>query len=331
MIVLGVETSCDETAVAIVRDGKEVLGSVVYSQIDIHEKFGGVVPEVASRKHIQKITVVFEKCLKSANIKPSEIDLVAVTTHPGLIGSLLVGVNAAYAFALANNIKCISVNHLTGHIYANYVESDFDFPVMALVVSGGHTELVLMKEHYDFEKLGETFDDAVGEAYDKVGRVMGFNYPAGKPVDEAAHRGKPIYKLPIYENMDDYNFSFSGIKSGVLNFINKCNMKGEVYNVDDLASSFQDSVTSCLVNKTIKACKDFNAKHIIVAGGVAANKGLRERMKQEVDKLEGVKLTFPSFKYCTDNAVMIAVSGYFKELMKKSEAGEEKYNLLEAY
>ena len=294
MIVLGVETSCDETAVAIVRDGKEVISSIVYSQIDIHKEFGGVVPEVASRKHIQKITVVFEEALKKANMTAKDIDLVAVTTHPGLIGSLLVGINAAYAFALANNIKCVAVNHLTGHIYANYIESDFDFPVMALVVSGGHTELVL-----------------------KVGRVMGFKYPAGKPVDDAAHLGKPVYKLPVYENMDDYNFSFSGIKSGVLNFINKCNMKNEKYDVNDLAASFQDSVTSVLVNKTIKACKDYRAKHIIVAGGVAANRGLREKMTDAVSELNEVKLTFPSFKYCTDNAVMIAVSGYFKEITNK--------------
>ena len=317
MIVLGVETSCDETAVAIVRDGKEVISSIVYSQIDIHKEFGGVVPEVASRKHIQKITVVFEEALKKANMTAKDIDLVAVTTHPGLIGSLLVGINAAYAFALANNIKCVAVNHLTGHIYANYIESDFDFPVMALVVSGGHTELVLMKEHYSFEILGQTLDDAIGEAYDKVGRVMGFKYPAGKPVDDAAHLGKPVYKLPVYENMDDYNFSFSGIKSGVLNFINKCNMKNEKYDVNDLAATFKYSVTSVLVNKTIKACKDYHAKHIIVAGGVAANRGLREKMTDAVSKIDGVKLTFPSFKYCTDNAVMIAVSGYFKEITNK--------------
>lgn len=317
MIVLGVETSCDETAVAIVKDGKEVLASVVYSQIDIHEKFGGVVPEVASRKHIQKITVVFEECLRQANLEPKDIDLVGVTTHPGLIGSLLVGVNAAYAFAYAHNIKCVGVDHITGHIYANYIESDFNFPVLALVVSGGHTELVLMKEHYSFEVLGQTMDDAIGEAYDKVGRVMNFNYPAGKAVDDAAHLGNKSYKLNVYENMDDYNFSFSGVKSSVLNLVNKCNMKNEEIIVNDLAASFQDSVTSVLVNKTIKAVKDFNIRHVIVAGGVAANRGLREKMALNIEKLNDVKLTFPSFKYCTDNAVMIAVSAYFKEISNK--------------
>ena len=317
MIVLGVETSCDETAVAIVKDGKEVIANVVYSQIDIFEKFGGVIPEVASRKHIQKITVVFEECLQKANMKPSYIDLVAVTTNPGLIGSLLVGINAAYAFAMAHNIKCVSVNHLTGHIYANYIESDFKFPVLALVVSGGHTELLLMKEHYDFEVLGQTLDDAIGEAYDKVGRVMNFNYPAGKAVDEAAHMGQHTYTLPVYNNKDDYNFSFSGIKSGVLNLVNKCKMKNEEIRINDLAFTFQETVVKVLTDKTIKAALEYNVNHIIVAGGVAANKGLREKLAEEVSKLKGIELTFPSFKYCTDNAAMIDVSGYFKYKLQK--------------
>lgn len=317
MIVLGVETSCDETAVAIVKDGKEVIASVVYSQIDIFEKFGGVIPEVASRKHIQKITVVFDQCLKEANLKPSDIDLVAVTNHPGLIGSLLVGINAAYAFAMAHNIKCVGVDHLTGHIYANYIESDFEFPVLALVVSGGHTELLLMRDHYEFEVLGQTLDDAIGEAYDKVGRVMNFNYPAGKAVDEAAHRGHHTYTLPVYSSKDDYNFSFSGIKSGVLNLVNKCKMKNEDIRIDDLACTFQETVVKVLCDKTIKAAQEYDVKHIIIAGGVAANKGLREKLSEEVQTLKNVKLTFPSFKYCTDNAVMIAVSGYFKNKLNK--------------
>ncbi len=317
MIVMGVETSCDETAVAIVKDGKEVIANVVYSQIDIFEKYGGVIPEVASRKHIQKITVVFEDCLKEANLTPQDIDLVAVTSTPGLIGSLLVGINAAHAFALAHNIKCIDVNHLTGHIYANYIESDFHFPVLALVVSGGHTELLLMKDHYEFEVLGQTLDDAIGEAYDKVGRVMNFNYPAGKLVDEAAHIGKHTYSLPVYNNKEDYNFSFSGIKSGVLNLVNKCKMKNEEIRINDLACTFQETVVDVLVSKTLRSALEFNAKHIIVAGGVAANKGLRERLSEEVEKIPGLRLTFPSFKYCTDNAAMIAVSGYFKYKLNK--------------
>lgn len=312
MIVLGVETSCDETAVSIVVSGKKVLSSVVYSQIDIFKACGGVIPEAASRKHIQKITVVFAECLKEAGIKASAIDLVAVTATPGLIGSLLVGINAAKAFAIANEIKYIEVNHLTGHIYANYLANDFIFPLLALVVSGGHTELILMKKHYDFVKLGETLDDAVGEAYDKVGRVMGFPYPAGKAVDDAAAMGNAIYRLPIYYKKDNYNFSFSGIKSGVLNLVQKAHAEGEEIDVNDLAASFQDAVTKVLVKQTIRAAKEYRVKQIIVAGGVAANRGLRKRMAAAVSLLDGVVLTFPDFKYCTDNAAMIAVSGYFK-------------------
>lgn len=318
MIVLGVETSCDETAVAIVENGKKIISDVIFTQIDIHEKFGGVVPEIASRKHIQKIICVFDEALKNANMKASDIDLIAVTTHPGLIGSLLVGINAAYAFGLANNIKCISVNHLTGHIYANYIESDFEFPLLALVVSGGHTELVLMKDHYDFEVLGQTLDDAVGEAYDKVGRVMGLPYPGGIKVDNLSFLGKPTYKLPlVYLDKNDYNFSFSGLKSAVLNCINKAKMKNEEININDLCASFQESVTQVLVDKTIHAAKNFNVKQIIVAGGVAANKGLRQKLGEAVEKEKQFKLTFPSMRYCTDNAVMIAVSGYFKEKLGK--------------
>lgn len=317
MIVLGVETSCDETAVAIVKDGKEVISSVVYSQIDIHEKYGGVVPEVASRKHVQKITVVFEECFKKANIRPDQIDLVAVTSHPGLIGSLFVGINAAKSFALCYHIPCIEVNHLTGHIYANYIESDFHFPVLALVVSGGHTELVLMKEHYSFEVIGQTLDDAVGEAYDKVGRVMNFPYPAGKAVDDAAHLGKPQYSFPIYAAKEGYNFSFSGIKSAVLNLVNQYHMKNQEVIIPDLACSFQKSVVGVLVDKTMRAVEEFHIQHVIVAGGVAANKGLREELSKRIQEIPGVLLTFPSFQYCTDNAVMIAVSGYFKQKMQQ--------------
>lgn len=323
MIVLGVETSCDETAVAIVKDGKTVLSDAVYSQINIHEKYGGVVPEIASRRHVQKFISVFDEAFKKANLTPKDIDLVAVTTHPGLIGSLLVGTNAARAFALAHNIKCIDVNHLTGHIYANYIESDFEFPLLALVVSGGHTELILMRDHYQFEILGQTLDDAVGEAYDKVGRVMGLPYPGGVRVDNLAFTGKHSYKLPlVYLNKEDYNFSFSGIKSSVLNLINTLNMKNEEVNIPDLACSFQESVVQVLVDKTIKAALDYQVKHIIMAGGVAANKGLRKKMTEEVAKLENVKLTYPSLKYCTDNAVMIAVSGYFKEKLNIQENNE---------
>lgn len=319
MIVLGVETSCDETSVAIVKDGKQVLANVVFSQIAIHEEFGGVVPEVASRHHVGKLTFVFEQALQQAQLNASDIDLVAVTSEPGLIGSLLVGIISAEAFALANNIPIIYVNHLTGHIYANYLESDFYFPIIALVVSGGHTELVLMRDHYDFEILGKTMDDAVGEAYDKVGRVMGLPYPGGKYVDQLALQGTFRYQLPlVYLDKDSYNFSFSGLKSAVINLINQSKMKNEELNLADLAASFQTVATTVLVDKTIQAAQEYNAKHIIVAGGVAANQGLRNLMKEKVSQLPGVVLTFPSFEYCTDNAAMIAVSGYFKYLKNQT-------------
>ena len=297
MIVLGVETSCDETAVSIVRDGKEVLSNVVYSQIAIHSNYGGVVPEIASRHHVLKITYVFEQALKEAKLEAKDIDLVAVTSHPGLIGSLFVGINAAKAFALANDLKYIEVNHITGHIYANYIESDFYFPLLALVVSGGHTELIVMKDHYQYELLGQTLDDAVGEAYDKVGRVFGLPYPAGKPLDDLALTGQPTYELPlVYLDKNGYEFSFSGLKSAVLNVVNKANMKKEEINKANLAASFQNSVVRVLVDKTINAALEYNVKHIVVAGGVAANRGLRKALHEAVKSLNGVKLTFPSMK-----------------------------------
>lgn len=317
MIVLGVESSCDETAVAIVEDGKKVLANVVYTQIDIHKEFGGVIPEVASRHHVKKITYVFEQALKEAGITPNEIDLVAVTVKPGLIGSLLVGINAAKAFALTHHIKYVEVDHIVGHIYANYIEKDFNFPMLALVVSGGHTELLLMKEHYQFELLGETLDDAVGEAYDKVGRVLDLQYPAGAKVDNLSAIGEPTYPLPlVYLDKDSYNFSLSGLKSAVINTVNKCKMKKEEINKANLACSFQTSVVKVLVDKTMKAAKENGVKQIVVAGGVAANKGLRNALQEAVSKEEGLILSFPQMKYCTDNAAMIAVAGYFKYILK---------------
>ena len=218
MLVLGIESSCDETSVSIVEDGRNVLANVTYTQIDIHKVFGGVVPEIASRHHVEKITYVMEAALQEANVTPNDIDVVAVTTHPGLIGSLLVGINAAKIFALAHNKPLVEVNHIHGHIYANHIEGDFKFPMLALVVSGGHTELVLMKDHFCFEKLGQTLDDAVGEAYDKVGRVMNLEYPAGPKLDKLAFEGEPNYKLPlVYMDKDSLDFSLSGLKSAVLN------------------------------------------------------------------------------------------------------------------
>ncbi len=315
MLVLGVESSCDETSVSVVRDGKDVLSNVVLSQIDVHKVFGGVVPEVASRHHVYNVSMVFEDALKEANVGPSDIDLVAVTYGPGLIGSLLIGVNAAKAFALTYNKKIIGVNHLAGHIYANQIENEMKFPLIALLVSGGNTELIYMKEHFNFEVLGETLDDAAGEAYDKVARVVGIGYPGGPVVDRLAHEGSDTYDLPrVYLGNDNYNFSFSGLKSAVINLAHNAKQRGEEIRVNDLCCSFQNSVTEVLVNKTLKAAKEYNVKQIIVAGGVSANKGLKERFARENKEFE---ICIPSIKYCTDNAAMIAVAGYYQYMKTK--------------
>lgn len=317
MIILGIESSCDETSVAVVVDGKKVLSNVIYTQIEIHKLYGGVVPEVASRRHIEKITFVIDEALKEAGITYQDIDKIAVTAEPGLIGSLMVGINAAKTIGLVYNKPVIMVNHIHGHIYANYLESDFSFPLLALVVSGGHTELVLMKDHYEFELLGETLDDAVGEAYDKVARVVEVGYPGGPILDKMAAMGEATYQLPrVKLGKDSYDFSFSGLKSAVINLYHKAMEKGETLNYNNLATSFQNAVVDVLCMKTVKAAKEFNVNQVIIAGGVAANKGLRKRMQEEMDNL-GIKLTVPNFKYCTDNAAMIAVAGYFKDLTNK--------------
>lgn len=314
MIVLGVESSCDETAVAIVRDGKEVLSNVVLSQIDIHTKFGGVVPEIASREHVYNVSMVFEEAFKRANLTPNDIDLIAVTKGPGLIGSLLVGLNAAKTLALIYNKPLIGINHLAGHIYANSIEHDMKFPSIALLVSGGNTELIYMKDHFDFEIIGETLDDAVGEAYDKVARVVGIGYPGGPIVDKLAHLGNDTYKLPrVTLGNDNYNFSFSGLKSAVINLNHNANQRGEEINVNDLCCSFQEAVTDVLVMKSLKACKEYNVKQLIVAGGVSANKGLKEKLNKTNDNPD-LEICIPSIKYCTDNAVMIASAGYYRYL-----------------
>ena len=311
MLVLGVESSCDETSVAIVRDGKEVLANIINSQIDIHEKFGGVVPEIASRHHVYQVSMVFEEAFRVSGIKPEEIDLVAVTKGPGLIGSLLVGVNAAKTFAMMYNKPLIGVHHLAGHIYANAIDHEMKFPNVALLVSGGNTELIYMKEHFDFEIIGETLDDAVGEAYDKVARVVGLPYPGGPHVDRLAHEGNDTYHLPrVYLDDKSYNFSFSGLKSAVINLNHNIEQRGQTVNVNDLCASFQASVTEVLVNKTLMLAKEKNVKQIIVAGGVSANKGLKERFMQNA--VANVEVCIPSIKYCTDNAAMIAVAGYYQ-------------------
>ena len=319
MLVLGIESSCDETSIAVVKDGKTVLSNVIYTQIDIHTLYGGVVPEVASRMHVKKITYVLDQALKEAGISYEDIDLIAVTDHPGLIGSLMVGINCAKTIAYCYNKPIVYVDHIHGHIYANYLEQDFTFPLLALVVSGGHTELVVMKDHFDFELIGETLDDAVGEAYDKIARVVNVGYPGGPIIDKMAALGSPTYPLPhAMINKEGYDFSFSGLKSAVINLNHKYEQNKQEINKNDLASSFQTAVIDILTSKTLKAVKEFGIKQVVVAGGVAANKGLRNAMQDLADSNNFI-LTVPSFKYCTDNAAMFAVAGYFQYLKENNK------------
>lgn len=308
--ILGIESSCDETSCSIVKNGRIDIGTSISTQISIHKNYGGVVPEIASREHVKNITFVIEECLEKAQMKIEDIDAIAITYGPGLIGSLLIGLEAAKTLSFIYNKPLIPVHHIAGHIYANSLEKEMKFPLLALVVSGGHTELVLMKDHYKFEKLGGTLDDAIGECYDKVARVLGLEYPGGPKVDKLAHIGKPTYKLPIPMNDDSYNFSFSGLKSAVINLNHNLKQRNEQLNKEDLATSFQNVAITEIINKTRKAIKEENIKTLIVAGGVAANQGLREEVTKLGKELD-VDVTIPSMKYCTDNATMIAAAGYY--------------------
>ncbi len=299
--ILAIESSCDEMSVAILRDQKELLANVVASQIDIHKQYGGVVPEIASRKHVECVSAVLREALQTAGIAVDEIDAIAVTKGPGLVGSLHVGMQEAKTLAIALHKPLIGVHHIAGHIYANAIENTIHYPCLALVVSGGHTELVYMASEFQFEVIGQTFDDAIGEAYDKVGRVLHLPYPGGPVIDKMAHAGKHSYKLPVPLDDGSYNFSFSGLKSAVINLNHKYEQRGETINMDDLACSFQDVAVEALSSKALKAAHDLKVKEIIVAGGVSANKGLREKMANS-----DILVIFPPMKYCTDNAAMIA-------------------------
>lgn len=308
--ILGIESSCDETSVSIVRNGNEELATVVLSQMDTHALYGGVVPEIASRMHVESITVVIEECLNKANMTMEDITAIAVTYGPGLIGCLLVGVGAAVALSYVYNKPLVPVHHIAGHIYANNLVSEMQFPLIALVVSGGHTELVYMKSNYEFEKIGGTLDDAVGECYDKVARVLSLPYPGGPLVDKMAHEGSDTYDLPLPLDDNTYNFSFSGMKSAVINLVHNELQRGNEIRKEDLATSFQNRVVEILTKKTMKALKEYNVKNLIIAGGVSANKGIRDTFT-EICKEEGINLTIPNIKYCTDNGAMIAAAGYF--------------------
>ncbi|MCM3719840.1 tRNA (adenosine(37)-N6)-threonylcarbamoyltransferase complex transferase subunit TsaD [Fictibacillus phosphorivorans] len=308
-IILAIETSCDETAVAIVKNGTELLANIVASQIESHKRFGGVVPEVASRHHVEQITIVIEEALNKAELEPADLTAVAVTEGPGLVGALLIGVNAAKAFAFAHGLPLVPVHHIAGHIYANRLVKEMTFPLLSLIVSGGHTELVLMEEHGTFKVIGETRDDAAGEAYDKVARTLNMPYPGGPHIDKLAQEGEPTIDLPrAWLEPESLDFSFSGLKSAVINTVHNATQRGEVIKPEDLAASFQASVVDVLVEKTYRAAEQYKVKQVLLAGGVAANKGLRKALEERF-KDKGYDLVIPPLHLCTDNAAMIAAAG----------------------
>ena len=314
--ILAIESSCDETAAAVVHNGRKVLSNIISSQIDLHKLYGGVVPEIASRKHIEKINQVIEEALKEAEVTLKDIDAVAVTYGPGLVGALLVGVAEAKAIAYAAGLPLVGVHHIEGHISANYIEHpELEPPFLCLVASGGHTHLVCVKDYGKYEILGRTRDDAAGKAYDKVARAIGLGYPGGPKIDRIAREGNPdAIKFPK-ANVDGakYDFSFSGLKSAVLNYINGCKMKGESFDPADIAASFQKAVVEVLVEKSMQAAEDYSMRKFAIAGGVASNTALRTAMEAVCAK-RGIQFYHPSPIYCTDNAAMIGAAGFYEYL-----------------
>ena len=304
--ILAVESSCDETSVAVLKNEKELLSNIIASQVESHKRFGGVVPEVASRHHVEVVTLCIKDALSEAGITAEQIDAVAVTYGPGLVGALLVGMAAAKAFAWAHGLPLIPVNHMAGHLMAAREVQELEYPLLALLVSGGHTELVYVSEPGNYKIVGETRDDAVGEAYDKVGRVMGLTYPAGREIDELAHKGKDVYDFPRAMIKEDHlEFSFSGLKSAFINLHHNAEQKGDVLIKEDLCASFQAAVLDILLAKTKKALERYPVKTLVVAGGVAANQGLRERLAEEITD---VGVVIPPLRFCGDNAGMIALA-----------------------
>ena len=312
--ILAIESSCDETSASVVKNGREVLSNVISSQIEIHKAFGGVVPEIASRKHIEIIDIVIDEALKIANMNFENIDAIAVTYAPGLVGALLVGISHAKALAYALKKPLIPVHHIEGHICANYIDyKELEPPFICLVVSGGHTHIIEVKDYNEFEILGKTRDDACGEAFDKIARTIGLKYPGGPEIDKLAKKGdRYAIDLPrVMIDSNDYDFSFSGLKSAVLNFVNKSKMTNTPFKNEDLASSFQQAVSDVLVHKSIKACNEKNIKKLALAGGVSANSFLRETIQKACEK-NNIELFIPSIKLCTDNAAMIGCAAYFE-------------------
>jgi len=315
-LILGIESSCDETACAILENGRALLASTVASQMDIHARYGGVFPEVASRQHVLSIIPVVEQTLVQSNLTLKDVDAIAVTRGPGLAGSLVVGMNMAKGLALGLGLPLVGVNHLEGHIYSSWIYNagesipvEPQFPLMALLVSGGHTELNLMTDHLTYKRLGATLDDAAGEAFDKVGRLLGLPFPGGPEIQKAAEGGNPTrFKFPRARLDNPYDFSFSGLKTAVLYEVNALKKKHSTLPVEDLAASFQATVVDVLFNKTIKAARDFGAKEILVAGGVSANLALRNAFQSQTE----FKVNIPAFSLCTDNAAMIAAAGYYR-------------------
>ena len=314
--ILAIESSCDETAAAVVKNGREVLSNVISSQIELHKLYGGVVPEIASRKHVEKINPVIREALAEAGMKLEEMDAIGVTYGPGLVGALLVGVAAAKAISYAKNIPLVGVHHIEGHISANYIENkDLEPPFLGMVVSGGHTHLVMVKDYGKYEILGKTRDDAAGEAFDKVARAIGLGYPGGPKIDKLAKEGNAeAISFPRAHISDvPLDFSFSGLKSSVLNYINSCEMKHEAINRADVAASFQAAVVDAIVSHTVEAAKTYHMDKVALAGGVASNTALREAMKERCAK-EGLRFYYPSPILCTDNAAMIGCAAYYEYL-----------------
>ncbi len=309
-IIFAIESSCDETAAAIVKNGRDVLSNIVASQIKTHTEFGGVVPEVAAREHLEAINLVISQAFEQAGLKPEDITAFAATVGPGLVGSLLVGMNAGKALALANDKPFIGVNHLNAHVCANYLNTDLTPPFTALLISGGHTQIIEVKSYFEQKIIGETIDDAVGETYDKVARLMGLSYPGGVNLDKLAQTGNPFaFKLPEAKLHNEYDFSFSGLKTASLHLIQKLQKENKELPKADIAASFQENVSSTLFKKTKRAADSTGAKTIVLAGGVAANSGIRKKFFAL--KEQGYKICAPEMKFCTDNASMVASSAYF--------------------